>query len=88
MSKQPIFAVRDVKADAYGQPFVSKHVGLAVRGLTDAVNDPQKQSDISRHPEDFSLYEIGQYDDQSGVIDSYDAPKLVASASSLQNAFN
>ena len=88
MSKQPIFAVRDVKSDAFGQPFVSKHVGLAVRGLTDAVNDPQKQSDIARHPEDFSLYEIGQYDDQTGTIESYDVPKLVASASSLQVTVN
>lgn len=85
MSIRKIFAVRDVKADAFGNPFVAQHVGIAVRSLTDAVNDPNLATDIARHPADFVMYELGTFDESSGQIVPVEIPTQVATAISLKN---
>lgn len=82
MSKQTVFSVLDTAASAFGNPFVVPHVGVAVRAFSDQVNS-DSPNDISRHPEDFALYELGTYDTTTGVITSYDIPKLVTQAKSL-----
>ena len=63
-----IFTVFDQKAAAYLQPFFSPTVGTAVRAFSDTVNDPNSM--LSKHPSDFTLFEIGGFDDQSGVVSS------------------
>lgn len=63
---QKVFAVRDVKAQAMLQPFFSNASGSAQRAFGDAVLDGK--SPISMHPEDYVLYEIGSYDDNSGEL--------------------
>ena len=62
--KLKAYSVFDSKAEAYGLPhfFVAK--GLAIRAFTDLTNDPQ--SLISKHPEDFDFFEIGEFDDLTG----------------------
>lgn len=70
-----ICAVRDRAIDAFGQPMFVVAVGQAVRGFRDEVNN--KQSAIGMHPEDYDLYEIGEYDDASGMIVPC-APRMVA----------
>lgn len=60
------FAVYDSKAVVYGTPFFMGAVGLAVRAFTDLVNDPK--SSVSRYPEDFSLFELADFDDTKGVF--------------------
>lgn len=66
-----IFIVNDAKAQCYGMPMVLKSSGEAVRSFTDVAND--KGSTIGKHPEDFSLFEIGEYDERSGQISTYPA---------------
>ena len=62
-----IFSLYDTKAKAYGQPFFSPTTGLAIRNLEDAVSR-DKESSLARHPADFVLYEIGDFDDSIGKI--------------------
>lgn len=62
-----LFAVRDRAADAYGRPFASAAIGLAVRDFNAAINDKQNQA-MNNHPDDFDLYEIGIFDDNTGEI--------------------
>lgn len=62
-----VFAVRDAKAEAFLQPFFSNATGSAVRAFADAVNG-DKSSPIAKHPADYLLYEIGDYDDNSGLL--------------------
>ncbi len=33
-----------------------------------------KNSAIGKHPQDFTLFEIGEYDDSTAKITTYDAP--------------
>ncbi|WNK14716.1 MAG: nonstructural protein [Microvirus sp.] len=68
-------SVRDRAADIFGSPAFVPNLGSAIRAFGDAVNG--KDSDLSKHPEDFDLYVIGNYDDENGALESSD-PKQVA----------
>lgn len=76
--KLQIFAVYDKKSVAYANPFFYHQKGQALRAFEDAVNDPQ--SPLSKHPEDFSIFHIGQWDDATGVITPLPNPVPVEEA--------
>lgn len=59
-----MYAVRDTGARLYGNPFFSVRDEVAVRDFSQAVNDPQ--SAMYHAPEDFALYWLGSFDDESG----------------------
>nr|QJB19048.1 MAG: nonstructural protein [Microvirus sp.] len=76
-----VFAVRDVKADAFGNLICVPTKGLAVRAFADACADAR--SPMAMYPEDHSLYEVGEYDPNSGTIKGHALPQLVISASEV-----
>lgn len=61
-----VFAVRDRAIDAYGQPFFVPAVGLALRSFSDEVN--RSGSPMNSHPDDYDLYEVGEWDDSTGTL--------------------
>lgn len=61
-----MFAVYDIKSQIFGSPFFSVNANTAVRSFAAAANDPN--SEISQFPTDFILYELGSFDDTTGVI--------------------
>jgi len=65
-----IFSVRDRAIDAYGQPFYATSVGGAVRSFSDEVNRPAENNQLAKHPEDFDLFLLGEYDDSTGEFDT------------------
>lgn len=75
---QKMFAIRDTKAQAFLQPFFSSAAGAALRALGDAVNDGK--SPIALHPEDYVLYEVASFDDQTAEIVPISPIKLLAMA--------
>lgn len=77
-----IVAVKDLAAQAFGQPFFVSSTGLALRSFRDEVNRRADDNQMSRHPEDFELYCIGTYDDESGAV-APRGPELVARAKDL-----
>lgn len=64
--KSNIYAIYDNKAEAYMQPFFAATPGLALRAFSDNVNN--KESIFNKHPNDFVLYEIGEFDDATGDL--------------------
>lgn len=76
-----LFAVRDVMADAFGAPMSISTMGLALRSFGDACVAPN--SELSRFPADYMLYELGEYDPNSGKIVAHDVPVFIASASEV-----
>ncbi|AXH76264.1 MAG: nonstructural protein [Microviridae sp.] len=58
-----MFSVYDSKARAYGNPFTSPRQEMAVRDFTAAVRDTSTQ--LNKFPEDFTLVEIGEFDDET-----------------------
>ncbi len=61
-----IFVVFDSKAAAYLPPFFMPEAGQAVRVFSDMVNDPTHA--FGKHPEDYTLFEIGTFDDREGRL--------------------
>lgn len=76
-----IYSVYDCKAEAYMQPFFMATKGLAIRGFEQLVNDPK--TTVNKHPEDFTLFEIGEFDDTSGQITGFNIHSSVIKAIEL-----
>lgn len=79
--KLKIFSVYDSKIQAYNTPFYLRTSGDAIRGWTTAVNDETTQ--FNKHPEDFTLFEIGEYDDLTGDISQLPAKHSLSTALSV-----
>ncbi len=76
-----LFTIFDTKAKAYLPPFCLGEVGQAIRHFGDSVNN--KESAFNKHPEDYTLFEIGVFDDNKGMVESYDGPDMISTALSL-----
>lgn len=72
------FSVYDSKAMAYLQPFFSESVGSAIRAFGDAANDPNVP--FNKHPGDYQLYEIGTFDNNTGLMTAMVPMKLLGCA--------
>lgn len=70
-----IVAVRDIKADCFGQPNFVPNVGSAIRSFGDQCQD-EKAGILFQHPEDFELYKLGTYNDADGSFDSFPPVQL------------
>lgn len=75
-----LFAVKDIKTNTFNRPFPEANRVNAIRGLSIVVND--KQTQIAHFPQDFELFEVGTFDDETGHINT--KVEFVASAYSLQ----
>lgn len=76
-----LFAVRDVKADAFGAVMVISTVGIAIRSFSDACADAR--SEFAKYPEDYMLYEIGTFEPNSGLVTALQMPKLIVTAHAI-----
>lgn len=63
-----LYTIYDQKAEIYLPPFCFPTHGAAVRAFTETVNDPQ--SNIAKHPEDYNLFYIGTWDDNSALFEA------------------
>jgi len=64
--KLKLFSVRDHKAEMFQRPFVAESRGVAQRALYDVVNG--KDHEFARHPGDFELFELGEFDQEGGEL--------------------
>lgn len=71
--------VRDVKADGFATPFFLPTLGLAERSFSDEVN--RADSTMNLHPDDYSLYHVGYFDEEQGRLEPLDVPVLLMQAS-------
>lgn len=66
--KQHMFAIYDTKAEMYSQPYFFHNDNVAYRAAEELRNDPQ--SSLGAHPEDYTLFKIGTYCDNTATIES------------------
>lgn len=79
---KPIYAVKDLAVQAFGNPFIVRAKGEAIRSFQDEANKKDGQSAIAQHPEDYELYHVGDWNDQTGELLPCE-PYLVARAKDL-----
>lgn len=75
-----ICAVLDSKLSEYGQPFFVNQIGQAVRSFGDEVLRVDANNNLNKHPEDFTLWHIGEFDSETAELFSQ-PPRCIASAS-------
>lgn len=78
MMNLKMFVIFDVKAEAYLPPFFMTATGLAIRTFSDMACDKNHQ--VGQHPEDYTLFEIGEYDQSNGSVQMLDAKRPLGTA--------
>ena len=73
-----IYSVYDDAAKAFLQPFFAVTDGLAIRSFTEAVNDPN--TSLSKYPSQFTLFQIGEYEDSDARISIPSTPRSMGLA--------
>lgn len=69
MNKQKIYTVKDKKAEAFLQPFTTQTDGLAIRMIQASM---EQENNLSKYPEDFSLWCIGEFLEETGLVLGYE----------------
>lgn len=83
---QVVCAIRDAKAEIFGQPFFSQTIGIIIRSFADEVNREGENNQFYKHPEDYGLYQLGTYDDNEGKFVNLGTPKLLVLGNEVKEA--
>lgn len=67
-----VFAVYDAAAGAYMEPFCAPTAEMAIRGFREACN--AKGKPFNTFPEDFTLFQLGEFDQSTGKLLGLTAP--------------
>lgn len=84
-----VYSVRDSEAQLFGRPFYTTNAAIATRGFSSQVNQPEidgQQNDLFLHPESFELYELGTFNDNTGVFELHPQPKPICTAVSVKKS--
>ncbi len=68
------YTIYDVASGIYMRPFFSQADGQAIRGFKDIATDADHE--IGKHPEDYTLYRIGNYNETTGKMQGEELEKL------------
>jgi hypothetical protein len=49
-----------------------------IRSFSDEINRSDAENQLYNHPDDFDLYEFGEFDDNSGIFTLHELPKLLS----------
>lgn len=69
-----IIAMRDIRANVFSHPELWPKTEQAVRAFEDRCNNGDTKDLVSRHPQDFELVVIGEFEDNTGTILEYKEP--------------
>jgi len=83
--KLTVYSLFDAAASAFSQPFFMQNDGLAIRAFQDNINGTES-TNITEHPDQFTLFKVASWDDSEGKFTPYDTPKSLALGVSLLNS--
>jgi len=79
-----LISIRDQKGEAFAPPKAHKTIGEAERFLEHLVNKNADGNFLHMYPEDFDLYHLGSFDDQTGKMKLFDSPRHLCKAISFK----
>lgn len=82
--KLKVYGIYDRAAEAFATPFFMHNDGLALRGFQDLVNSVEGDNQIAAHPEQFTLYCIAEFEDQTGKIEPLETVLNIANGEMLK----
>ncbi len=75
-----VYSIFDTASGAYMRPFVAQADGEATRVFSDLVADGTHP--IGMHPEDYSIFRCGSWNDQNGAL-TVEPPECLCTAMEL-----
>jgi len=78
LEKLELFSVYDSKVEGYLPPFSSNNKAVAIRQFETAVL--REGADLYEHCEDYSLWHVGQFDPDKGLLISNEMATVVVQA--------
>jgi len=78
-----LIAIKDAKVGAFSKPVAVPTAAAGVRAFADAVNDPS--TEYAKHPEDYSVWHIGDFNDNTGQFISVKHSELALAVALLKN---
>lgn len=72
-----ILSILDKKVDAFGRPFAARTNNEAVRIVSQEANRVAPDNMLNTNAEDFALYAIGTWDDETGHIQGNIKPERI-----------
>ncbi|AXH71833.1 MAG: nonstructural protein [Microviridae sp.] len=79
--KVKVFSVLDSKLGSFAQPWFSPNTETGIRAFVEAARDPS--TTLGKYPEDFSLYLLGEFDDDTGQF-TQSTPTSLGTAASFK----
>jgi len=76
--KREMFAVFDAKSEMFSFPLTFQNDAVAVRTFATMANDPQ--SFICTNPEDYTLFHVGSFDEETAVVTQPATPRSLGLA--------
>ena len=70
--KALLFSIFDSAAKGFLPPFDAPTVEVAIRMFRATVNQPESQ--FSKFPEDYTLFQVGEFDHETGFLAATEAP--------------
>lgn len=80
-----LFAVKDTALNAYMEIWGAPTVAAANRAFADGIND--QQTPMYKHPEDYELWILGEYDQETGNIKA-EPPAMVTRGKDVAQQYN
>jgi len=81
-----VFAVFDDAVKSFMHPQFQQTQGQAIRSFIDSVNTESDKNPLHKHPADYTLFQIGTYDDQTGILESLPVAENLGTALKYRQA--
>lgn len=78
-----VFAVKDKALNSFSAPFTQATIEAGLRMFRDLVQFGDTNNIYRRSPDDYHLYCLGTYDDDTGLMENLDKPMAMQSAVEL-----
>lgn len=78
--KLVIISIRDVVANLYSPCSFVQSKGAALRSFSQEVNRADTNNQLYNHPNDFELYELGTFDDETATFELLSQPAQIGLA--------
>lgn len=80
-----MYAIHDTTAKSWAAPFFQRTDVAAIRAMAAAVNTEDRNNQLFTNPEDFNLYHVGTFNEETGTVSAdSDMPKLIVNGIKLK----
>ena len=78
-----VCSVRDSAVDAFSRPFFTPNSAMAIRSFVDEVNRKSDENPIWKHPSDYELFQLADFEEDSGRFFNLDTPRSLCWAADV-----